>query len=89
MWGTNICYPLRRMKCFSPLTNLVISWNDIQLGKDREFMENFCLIHQPITRLVVGVLMWVEVFTTSLAFPISYLTEILPNDPVLCDGQHL
>ena len=71
MWGTDICYPLRRMKCFSPLTNLVISWNDIQLGKDRKFMEDFCLIHKPITRLVVGVLMWVEVFTTSLAFPIS------------------
>ena len=52
-------------------TNWVITWRDIQLGKDREFMENFCLIHQPITRLVVGVLMWVEVFTTSLAFPIS------------------
>ena len=29
------------MKCFSTLTNLVISWRDIQLGKDREFKEKF------------------------------------------------
>ena len=32
--------------------------------------------------------MGMEVFITSLTFLISYLTEILPNDPVLCDGQH-
>ena len=29
------------MKCFSTLTNLVISWRDIHLGKDREFKEKF------------------------------------------------
>ena len=27
-------------------TNLVITWRDIQLGKDRVFKENFCLIHK-------------------------------------------
>ena len=27
-------------------TNWVITWRDIQLGKDRVFKENFCLIHK-------------------------------------------
>ena len=28
------------------LTNWVITWRDIQLGKDRVFKENFCLIYK-------------------------------------------
>ena len=64
------------------LTNWVITWRDIQLGKDRVFKENFCLIHKPIIRPMMGMLPpWIFLYLS--------LTEILPIDPVLCDGQHL
>ena len=42
----HLLHPVEDEESLSTLTNLVIMWRDIQLGKDRVFKENFCLIHK-------------------------------------------
>ena len=68
-------------------TNWVITWRDIQLGKDRVFKENFCLIYKTHHKARGGDVDGDGGVHYLFDFP--YLTEILPIDPALCDGQHL
>ena len=72
------------------MTNLVIMWRNIQLGKHRVFKDNVCLIHKIHHKAHGGdarcSLIEMEELTAPWLSLSPILTELSPIDPTLCTG---